>query len=147
MLFRGAYAYLSNMYTCDIPCVIRGQHYRFRCAEALFQAMKCPERAREFESLDGPSSKRLGKCVKLRPDWDEIKLEVMTQVIQAKFGQNPALARKLLATGDLELVETNSWGDTYWGTCQGKGKNHLGKILMQERARLAALAQPADKTA
>lgn len=39
----------------------------------------------------------------------------------------------LLKTGDEELVEGNTWGDTFWGVCKGKGRNELGKILMKVR--------------
>ena len=41
-----------------------------------------------------------------------------------------------MATGDAELVEGNTWNDTYWGVCNGVGHNHLGKILMQVRQEL-----------
>ena len=47
----------------------------------------------------------------------------------------------LLATGKATLVEGNSWGDTFWGVCRGKGKNMLGKILMRVRKRLATIVQ------
>lgn len=144
MLFRGKYAFLTNMYTCDIPCIIRGQKYLFHNAEALYQAMKCPERAREFEPLTGPEAKCLGRTIQLRPDWDKIKLEVMARVVRAKFDANPQLVQKLLETGDIELVEHNNWKDTYWGVCAGKGENHMGKALMAERAaRRATMAKTA----
>lgn len=43
---------------------------------------------------------------------------------------------QLLATGTRYLEETNTWGDTYWGVCEGKGLNMLGKTLMQVRDEL-----------
>jgi len=61
--------------------------------------------------------------------------------VRAKFEQNPDLAAKLIATGDEELVEGNTWGDTYWGVCRGVGQNKLGKILMNVRQELAALPE------
>ena len=42
----------------------------------------------------------------------------------------------LLDTGDLYIEETNSWGDTFWGVCEGKGQNVLGNILMGIRTDL-----------
>jgi len=81
-------------------------------------------------------AKQYGKSVSLRPDWDEIKLEVMEAIVRAKFVQNPLLKEKLLATDDMELEEGNTWGDTYWGVCDGEGENHLGKILMNLRKDL-----------
>ena len=47
--------------------------------------------------------------------------------------QNPELGNKLLETGNQELVEGNTWGDIFWGVCNGKGQNWLGKILMMVR--------------
>ena len=73
----------------------------------------------------------------LRPAWDDIKLNVMRDLVWRKFSEDPELRAKLLATGDAELVEGNAWGDTFWGVDQsGKGENHLGKILMETRTRL-----------
>lgn len=66
----------------------------------------------------------------------------MRRVVHAKFTQNPALAIMLLGTGSSELEEGNSWHDNYFGNCYCpacqniKGKNMLGKILMEERAWL-----------
>lgn len=124
MQFRGKYAFLSNFY--EAPITVEG--LRFRCVEAAFQAAKCPTRAKEFESLNGSEAKRLGRKVALRPDWEEEKLEIMYLLLVAKFTQHPELAEKLKATSET-IVEDNSWGDTYWGRCNGKGQNHLGNLL------------------
>ena len=86
--------------------------------------------------LNLSEAKRLGRRVRLRSDWEQVKYDVMLDVVRAKFNQHPDLAQKLLATGDEELVEGNDWGDTYWGVCNGRGKNMLGKILMRVRAEL-----------
>ena len=39
-------------------------------------------------------------------------------------------------TNNEELIEGNTWNDTYWGVCNGRGQNHLGKILMKVRSLL-----------
>jgi predicted NAD-dependent protein-ADP-ribosyltransferase YbiA (DUF1768 family) len=75
----------------------------------------------------------MGRSVKLRPDWESIKLDVMETAVRIKF-TDPELAAKLIATGDEELIEGNWWNDTFWGVCNGVGENHLGKILMKVRA-------------
>ncbi len=69
----------------------------------------------------------------------------MKEVLWAKFSQNPELAKKLVATGDRVLEETNWWGDRIWGVHEGQGKNLLGLQLMEIRARLAkdSAARPA----
>ena len=48
------------------------------------------------------------------------------------------LRQQLLDTGDAELVEGNSWNDTFWGVSArtGKGKNWLGRLLMQVRGEM-----------
>jgi hypothetical protein len=60
----------------------------------------------------------------------------MEAVLVLKFARGSALAKKLVATGDRELVETNEWGDQFWGVCGGRGENWLGRLLMARRARL-----------
>ena len=130
--FNGDNFFLSNFYVT--PVFYQG--IRFESSEAAFQAAKCPERMQEFCGLNPSEAKRLGRSVTLRPDWEEVKLDVMYQVCMAKFTQNPRLAEKLIATGDAELVDGNTWGDRIWGVCDGVGENNLGKILMQVRDRL-----------
>lgn len=82
-------------------------------------------------------AKRLGKTVTMRDDWDEIKVDIMREIVQAKFDQHEHLREMLLATEDAILEEGNHWGDTFWGVCRGKGLNMLGKILMDLREQYA----------
>lgn len=76
-----------------------------------------------------------------RPDWDEVKVDVMRRILRAKAEQHEYVHRKLLATGDRELVE-NSWRDDFWGWGPNRdGKNMLGKLWMEVRAELQNLPQ------
>ena len=59
----------------------------------------------------------------------------MNWAIREKF-KDINLSELLIGTEDVELVESNNWNDTFWGVCNGKGKNHLGKILMEVREEL-----------
>lgn len=130
--FKNDYAFLSNMYETSV--VYRDIVYNN--SESAFQAQKDPKKALAFVGISGYDAKKLGKKVTLRPDWDSVRLQVMHDVVYAKFSQNKDLKQKLLATGDAFLMERNTWYDYFWGVCNGKGENHLGKILMQVRREL-----------
>lgn len=136
--FRGKYYFLSNF--SDSRITING--HSFLNAEAAFHSFKDLSRQYEFKNLDPSSAKRLGRRVRLRSDWEEIKDDIMYQVVKDKFTQNEILRVKLLNTGDEYLEEDNVWHDNYWGVCQCVkcqdkiGKNKLGKILMRVREEL-----------
>jgi hypothetical protein len=48
------------------------------------------------------------------------------------------MAQRLIQTGDAYLIEGNTWGDQYWGVCDGQGLNSLGLLLMETRLVLQA---------
>lgn len=131
MKFRNEYNFLSNMYEC--PIVYHG--IKYRCAEAAFQAQKDLSRFNEFIPLSGPEAKYLGKKVKLRPDWNEVKLNIMYNIVRNKFKQNPELAQRLKNISG-PITEENTWNDTFWGVCNGTGNNYLGKILTKIRSEI-----------
>lgn len=73
-----------------------------------------------------------------RKDWDKIKVGIMCEILWAKVQQHEYVLRKLLATGERELVE-DSWRDTYWGIGpKGDGMNMLGKLWMGIRGSIQA---------
>lgn len=73
---------------------------------------------------------------KRRPDWDEVKLRIMKRLLWTKVTQHDYVARKLLETGERELIE-NSWRDDFWGWGPNRdGKNWLGQLWMQVRDEL-----------
>lgn len=129
--FRGPYYFLSNFY--EAPVTWNGITYRNN--EAAFQSAKTNDIVvREtFATMDPSTAKREGRRVTLRPDWEEVKYQIMYEICLAKFTQNRELRERLLATGDEYLEEGNTWGDRIWGTVNGQGNNWLGKILMQVR--------------
>lgn len=68
------------------------------------------------------------------PEWDKWKVSIMRDILFAKAGQHEYVRRKLLATGDRELIE-NSWRDDFWGWGPNRdGENMLGKLWMEVRA-------------
>jgi ribA/ribD-fused uncharacterized protein len=125
----------SNMYSCIIH--INGKLYRssehwYQCNKTLDPVIH--EQIRSCRS--GYEAKKLGNTIEIRPDWDDIKLEIMYIGVYNKFKQNPKLRNRLLATDDGLLVENNKHKDSYWGVYNGIGENHLGKILMRVRDQL-----------
>lgn len=77
-----------------------------------------------------------------RPDWAEVKLDLMRRADRAKFVQNPPLGEALLATGDAALIEDLPF-DEFWGTGgDGSGLNWAGRVLMEVRAALRGAPPP-----
>ena len=132
--FKDAYAFLSNFYRAFVK--YKGLIYQN--SEAAFQAQKeiRDEDRKKYTRMNPSQAKLAGRNCKLRKDWEEIKEQTMYEIVKAKFTQNEALARLLLATGDAYLEEGNWWHDTTWGVCNGVGQNKLGKILMRVREEL-----------
>lgn len=132
--FRGKYWFLSNFYESSIE----DENITYPTVEHYFQAQKTLNREEKLKIAKASKpakAKKMGRQVNLRKDWEDIKLQVMEKALRLKF-QNPELRKKLIATGDKELVEGNPWGDRYWGVCNGSGKNKLGKLLMKIRKEL-----------
>ena len=132
MRFRDKYWFLSNMYPC--PVTYKGVTYK--CAESAYQAQKCANETdkQRFANIDGFKAKKRSHTMACIPmeEWFTKSLQVMAEIEQAKYQQNPELLTRLHRIKG-EIAEDNSWGDTFWGRCDGKGENHLGRILMQIR--------------
>lgn len=132
--FVGEFSWLSNYF--EVPVTYEGRTYG--SSEAAYHASKFPSEERdEFTTLGADASKKLSRRKQVdAAAWDARKERVMREIVWAKFSQNPNLAAKLLATGDRHLEELNWWGDKFWGTVKGEGRNVLGQILMEARTRL-----------
>lgn len=137
--FRGSNYFLSNFY--NAPVKYLGMTYRNN--EAAFQSAKVlgTKQANQrivFTHLEPSEAKHKGRHVTLRADWEQVKDQVMYDIVKAKFSDNTNLKQKLLDTGTAELIEGNTWGDTYWGydIKQKRGRNELGKTLMRVRNEL-----------
>ena len=133
--FRGPFRFLSNFYASPIEY----EGYEYPTAEHAYQAQKTIDKAERTNIRNAPfpaMAKKLGRRCTLRSDWEKVKTPLMWEIVRAKFLQNPKLKRKLVNTGDAKLIEENTWGDTFWGTCNGVGENRLGIILMTIRTEL-----------
>lgn len=137
--FKGEYAFLSNFFhlastpiRCDMGVV-------YSTVEHAFQAQKSLDVAdRNAIALAGApgKAKRMGRAVKLRDGWAVIRNDVMWDCLKQKFADEE-LAKLLLATGESQLIEGNTWGDTFWGVDTKRGgANMLGKMLMKLRSEI-----------
>ena len=134
--FRNRYHFLSNFFPTKI--IIDGLEYN--STEHYFQSMKFtdPKIQEKVRNAPTPSiAKKIAKKFRKREDWYDISLDVMERALRAKFNK-PDLRKKLIATGDMYLQEGNRWNDTFWGVDlkTGKGKNHLGRLLMKIRTKI-----------
>lgn len=133
--FQGPYRFLSNFYPADVEF----EGITYPTVEHAYQSAKTldmNERRRIAQIAAPGDAKRAGRALPLRPDWEQVKFDVMEQCVRYKFAHHTYLASQLLATGDAYLEEGNTWGDQIWGVYQGKGANHLGLILMKIRDEL-----------
>ena len=129
--FRGPYRWLSNFWPAQV--VLDG--IVFGSVEHAYQAAKTLDldHRRAIAGLAKPGqAKRYGRKLQVREDWEQVKLAVMEDLLRQKFS-HPDLGQKLLDTGDACLEESNVWRDFFWGVCDGKGENHLGRLLMKIR--------------
>lgn len=142
--FRREYHFLSNFY----PCRISYDDIAYPSVEHAFQAAKTNNREVRAAIALAPTpgdAKNKGRRVSLRHDFETKKLEIMKELLLIKFSE-PALKEKLLATGDILLIEGNTWGDDFWGMIINPGgmvgQNHLGDLLMQVRDELREVSVP-----
>jgi len=160
--FRGDYDFLSNFH----PCVIRYKGSTYNSVETAFQAQKNPDAVDMFRNMSTPEAKkanrlpiinpglakRIGRSIRLRPDWEEAKDQIMFELLTAKFTQNQELRQRLLDTGKSLLIEGNTWHDNYWGFCKcpvcalEEHKNKLGVMLMEIRTAFDADRDPLTTT-
>ena len=132
--FVGDYEFLSNFY----PVSIEHKGMVFMSLEHAYQAAKTrrvAERRWIADSMSPGQAKKRGHMVGLRPDWEQIKVQVMEELLAIKFS-NPMLRRKLLLTKNAHLIEGNHHKDTFWGRVGVVGENHLGRLLMKLRGKL-----------
>lgn len=144
--FLGPYRFLSNFY----PASMRFLGHDVPTSEHAYQmckAMGDKDIEHIATALSPAEAKRRGQLIKVRPDWNEMRLGCMKLVVRNKFTQNGILGSMLVGTGDALLIEGNKWHDKFWGVDlrTGVGENNLGKILMEVRSELNDLRNMPNK--
>lgn len=143
--FRGEYKFLSNFHMVDIEVdgiVYKSVEHYYVCSKFIDDQMidniwyDKNMFIEYINSIDLPGKvKRIGSKIKVRSDWNKVKLDIMYKGLVAKYNV-PELKKLLLDTKNQEIIEVNNWNDRYWGVCDGVGKNKLGKMLMDIRSEL-----------
>lgn len=140
--FQGEYRFLSNFYRDETGFAVENAYQAAKTLDPKWQAA--------IMASSASVARALGQRAPKRADWEAIRIPTMQKLLEQKF-QHPDLRARLLATGDQELVELNTWHDTFWGRCTcprcgGKGENHLGRLLMALRAELSRASGTAVAT-
>lgn len=136
-LFKNEHKWLSNFEPCEIE--LHGITYQ--SVESAYQSEKSNDEKWKTFCKDNSSRdvKIASKKIKLRNDWDSVKLRIMEHLLIQKFSKEP-FKTLLLETGDENIVEGNWWGDVEWGVDLTRspniGENHLGRLIMKIRENL-----------
>ena len=144
---RDAFGGLSNM-AAGYP--LRIGDVRARTSEALYQACRFPHRADVQARILAEASPMAAKMVSkpfrgdTRPDWDEVRVDIMRWCLEVKLAQHIGrFGSLLLSTGGKPIVEL-SRKDRFWGAVPSKdaatldGSNVLGLLLTDLRERFRA---------
>jgi ribA/ribD-fused uncharacterized protein len=135
--FKKEYAWLSNF----APVKIKLFEIIYPSVEHAYMSMKSNdlEWKKFCSDLKNTASivKRKSKEIKLKEDWNDIKVDIMRSCIEQKFSQEP-YKTLLLNTKNEYIQEGNWWNDDFWGfdLKKNKGENILGKIIMDIRKKL-----------
>ena len=143
--FQSHYAYMSNMFPCDI----NENGVIYKSAEHFYSAELAKFNNRNdliqdiLDAPDGYAAKRIVRNIKTADDWHDAKFQVMKKIITMKFDQNDSLRDRLLGTKGMLYEATKSDLDFACGYTLSqtkdirknniKGKNLLGQILCEYR--------------
>lgn len=136
--FEHEYAFLSNFFY--VPVIYEDIEYL--TSEHAYQAAKCAKdiERKAIEIVHEPGkAKFIGNHCEIRKDWEEVKEDIMLEILKDKFSPGSDMAKRLLETGNREIIEGNWWHDNFWGDCychkcqNVPGQNRLGELLQQIR--------------
>ena len=129
--------------TLEYQEIIRNASTPFKAKEYASQKIKGGYKWRT--DMNGDIKKYLDKGVRLRSDWEDVKVNIMYEILIEKFTYTDKKSYKffntLLNTENKKLVE-HTTRDHVWGDGgDGSGNNYLGETLMKLRknARICIL--------
>lgn len=129
------FRFMSNFH--GAPVTYQGVLYK--TSEHAYQAAKTNDvewKKKITEAATPSEARKLGNQCPMRDSFEQKKVSIMHKIVEAKFRQNPELARRLIHTGTRPIIEDAVW-DSFWGTGRhGNGHNMLGRILHRVRKTL-----------
>lgn len=137
--FKDEYKWLSNFY----PCIVMFEGLQYPTVEHAYVAAKTTNQdiRKHIQSIStAGKAKIFGRSLEYRPNWDDMKVKVMSFLLEQKFKQEP-FKTWLDETGDAKLIEGNNHGDVFFGCVYDFenqvyiGKNVLGELLMSIRLK------------
>lgn len=140
--YEDQYRFLSNFYPCSIEMKFGNETYVTRSVEHAYQMSKfevCSAPFLEiFYTTSAGAVKKIADANKhlVLDGFHDKKYQLMAELLERKFVYGSGLADLLVITGIAYLEEGNTWGDIFWGVCNGKGDNNLGCLQMQLREAL-----------
>jgi ribA/ribD-fused uncharacterized protein len=140
VFFYGSEFYVLSNFSAF---TLRWRGHRFDTSEAAYHWEKFSDKRPEIQELIrcAPSAHEAFTIAAhwtsyRRSDWDEVRVDVMRDILRAKVEQHPYVRKKLLETGTRELVE-DSWRDDFWGWGPNRdGRNMLGTLWMEIRTEI-----------
>ncbi len=126
--FTGPFWFLSN--SARTPIDVDG--FRYPSVEHAYSAWRAshPEQAEQIRLIPTPAGVvEQRHWVTRKTVSDGERLETMRRLLAAKFSPGSPLNLWLQATGNAHLVNEVWWNDHFWGTVDGQGENHLGRML------------------
>jgi ribA/ribD-fused uncharacterized protein len=131
----GPYKSFSNWYACKF----KWNGFVWSNSEQAYMSAKSFDKEYQLKikkTTNPAEAKKIGRKVKLRPDWDKVKYQIMIDILLAKFSQNPMLSEILLETGSENIHE--DCNDPWWGGGPNfpGGRDLLGKALISVRKTL-----------
>ena len=146
LFYEAKYYMFSNF--ASFAVVYKG--LTWMTSEHAYQAAKFEDKGvikLIHSSLSAHDSKKIAHVHKdkMNPDWSNLKVSIMEEIVREKIKMHPYIQEKLIETGERDIIE-NSPEDSFWGSgSDGNGRNELGKIWMKLRDELKETSEMVAK--
>lgn len=131
--------WIKNWFSNMVLSPIIIDEIKYCSVENYYQSQKSLDKNDwlKFSNITPSEAKKQGKLLPIRPDWEQVKYEIMKRGLRVKFNSEP-WKQLLLNTNEDIIIEWNNWKDKTWGVTIDDciGNNLLGQALMEIRNEL-----------